>query len=270
MKKIIYTSVIMLLFAIAPNGLFAQADQKLNIPLSNPNSPGHLKVGLLYGSITVNAYSGNEVIVEAKNRSKQPTVQKTKDGLKKISRSGGSGFSVEEDNNRVTIKSGWNNKKMDFIITVPRNFSLKLSAVNNGNIHVNGVNGEMEISNTNGAITLENIGGSVIADALNKDIIVTFDSIKKDAPMAFTSLNGNLDVTFPGSVQADIKARTDNGNIYTDFEMNQRMTSNVDEKRNSNGVYKVNVDKWVSGQINGGGPEMLFKTLNGNVLIRKK
>ena len=126
----------------------------------------------------------------------------------------------------------------------------------------------MEISNTNGAITLNNIGGSVIADALNRDIVVTFEAIDSGAPMAFTSLNGNLDVTFPSSVKATIKARTENGNVYTDFEMVQRTTSNVKENRNSKGVYKVNVDKWILGEINGGGPEMLFKTLNGNVLIR--
>ncbi|RNC91906.1 MAG: hypothetical protein ED555_01980 [Allomuricauda sp.] len=251
-----------------PLGLFSQTDQKLNIPLSNPGSKGYLKIGLLYGSITVNAHSGNDVIVETKSRAKKPA-ETTVNGLKKISNSSG-GFSVEEDNNKVTIKSGPNNKKMDFTITVPKNFSLKLSAVNDGNIWVNGVSGDMEISNTNGAITLEDIGGSVIADALNRDIIVTFDSVDYDAPMAFTSLNGNLDVTFPSDYKADVKARTENGNVYTDFEMNQRTSADVDQKRNSKGVYKVTVDKWISGEINGGGPEILFKTLNGNVIIRKK
>ena len=88
--------------------------------------------------------------------------------------------------------------------------------------------------------------------------------------MAFTSLNGNLDVTFPSDYKADVKARTENGNVYTDFEMNQRTSADVDQKRNSKGVYKVTVDKWISGEINGGGPEILFKTLNGNVIIRKK
>jgi len=268
MKRTAHFLVYLILALVVPSGLFSQTDQKLNIPLSNPGSQGHLKIGLIYGSITINAHSGNEVIIETKGRAKKAD-HKIMNGLKKISNSSG-GFSVEEDNNKVTIKSTPNTNKMDFYITVPSNFSLKLSAVNNGNIFVKGVNGDMEISNTNGSITLENIGGSVIADALNRDIIVTFDSVSKDAPMAFTSLNGNLDVTFPSNFKSDIKARTENGNIYTDFEMNQKSTSDINKSRNSNGIYKVTVDKWVSGEINGGGPEMLFKTLNGNILIRKK
>ncbi len=267
MKRTAHFLVYIIFAIVVPLGLFSQTDQKLNIPLSDPGSDGHLKIGLIYGSITVSAHSSNEVIIETKGRAKK-SENKTMNGLKKISNSSG-GFSVEEDNNRVTIKSAPNNK-MDFFISVPSNFSLKLSAVNNGDIFVKGVDGDMEISNTNGAITLEDVGGSVIADALNRDIIVTFDSVSKDAPMAFTSLNGNLDVTFPAGFKSDIKARTENGNIYTDFEMNQKSTSDVNKSRNSKGIYKVTVDKWVSGEINGGGPEMLFKTLNGNILIRKK
>lgn len=268
MKKAVYFLMVFSFASMLPSVLFSQTDQKLNIPLSKPGSAGHLKIGLLYGSITVNAHSGDDVIIETKGKSKKVD-RVTSNGLKKISNSSG-GFSVEEDDNNVVIRSKANNHKMDFYITVPSNFSLKLSAVNNGNIYVKGVNGDMEISNTNGAITLENIGGSVIADALNRDILVTFDSVNQDAPMAFTSLNGNLDVTFPSDFKCDIKARTENGNIYTDFEMTEKSTSDVKKSRNSNGIYKVTVDKWVAGEINGGGPEMLFKTLNGNVLIRKK
>lgn len=266
MKRFILSLIYCGLVCTITTEINAQTEDNLTIPLSKSNDPGNLEVKLLYGSITVNAHSGKDVIVKTTSRSKQ-TSSVTKNGLKKIGSSDG-GFSVEEFNNTVKIKAGPNNKRKDFTIMVPKNFSLKLGAVNNGNIVVNGVHGDMEISNTNGAITLNNIGGSVIADALNRDIVVTFEAIDSGAPMAFTSLNGNLDVTFPSSVKATIKARTENGNVYTDFEMVQRTTSNVKENRNSKGVYKVNVDKWILGEINGGGPEMLFKTLNGNVLIR--
>ena len=36
------------------------------------------------------------------------------------------------------------------------------------------------------------------------------------------------------------------------------------------GVYKISVEEWVIGDINGGGPEMTFKSFNGVILIRKK
>ena len=36
------------------------------------------------------------------------------------------------------------------------------------------------------------------------------------------------------------------------------------------GVYKVVVDDWKRGEVNGGGPEFTMKNYNGDILIRKK
>ncbi|MEX0275655.1 MAG: DUF4097 family beta strand repeat-containing protein, partial [Flavobacteriaceae bacterium] len=226
MKGTLRFILCMCLVVLVPRHVFSQDGEKLTIPLSDPQSQGHLKVGVLSGSISVVGHSGSDVIVETENLKKHQN-SSTRDGLRRVS-GAGNGFSVEEYNNRVTIRSHNSNKRQNFKIRVPRNFSLKLNATNNGNIYVSGVHGEMEISNTNGAITLENISGSVVADALNKNIVVTFDEVTPNAPMAFTSLNGNLDVTFPTDVKATIKAKTENGNVYTDFEMEQRVVSNVD------------------------------------------
>jgi hypothetical protein len=34
-------------------------------------------------------------------------------------------------------------------------------------------------------------------------------------------------------------------------------------------MYRINVDEWVYGKISGGGPEMMMKTMTGNIYIRK-
>ncbi|MFK7813816.1 MAG: hypothetical protein AB8B59_15080 [Maribacter sp.] len=248
--------------------VFAQTknEETVTIPLSNPGENGYLKLGLLYGSITVVAHNGKDVIIETINsNSKKP--EKMKDGMRRIGDTSLE-FSVEEYNNKVVIRSKKQNKRVDFKIRVPENFSLDLRATNNGNISVEGVIGDMEISNLNGAITLVDIGGTVIADALNKDIIVTFTKGYEKAPMAFTSLNGDLDITFPNNLAATIKAKTDNGEIFTDYEIKMTRDVKKEEKRTSSGVYRVNVDKWVTGTINGGGSELLFKTMNGDIMIR--
>ncbi len=36
--------------------------------------------------------------------------------------------------------------------------------------------------------------------------------------MAFTSLNGVIDVTLPASTRANLKLRSDMGDVYTDFQ----------------------------------------------------
>ena len=37
--------------------------------------------------------------------------------------------------------------------------------------------------------------------------------------MAFTSLNGIVDVTLPASVKANVKLRSDQGDVFTDFDI---------------------------------------------------
>ena len=267
MKNRTIQIVALLVFLISMGSLSAQTEiESVTIPLSNPGEEGKLKIGLLFGSITVEAHQGKEIIIDTKSKEgSKPS--KTKNGLRRIG-DNSLEFSVEEYDNKVTIKSKKQNKRVDFSIKVPENFSLDLRTMNDGNINVVGVKGEMEISNLNGAITLKNIGGSVIADALNKDIVVTFTKGYTKSPMAFTSLNGDLDITFPADLAANIKAKTDNGEIYTDYEMKRTRDASKDEKKSTSGVYKVTVDKWVTGTVNGGGPELLFKTMNGDIMIR--
>ena len=37
--------------------------------------------------------------------------------------------------------------------------------------------------------------------------------------MAFTSLNGNVDVTLPPSTKANLRLRSDRGDVYSDFDV---------------------------------------------------
>ncbi|NAS10386.1 DUF4097 family beta strand repeat-containing protein [Poritiphilus flavus] len=243
-----------------------------SIPLSSPGSPGKLTVEQLNGSINVEAYEGSEVVVKAtfgNRKAHYKEKKQDKSGLRRIDHSS-LDISGEEKNNEVKIINEQWNKVTNLEIKVPKDFSLKLGTVNQGNILVKGVSGEMEISNVNGEITCEEVGGSVSADTVNGDIIVSFVNITQGANMAFSSLNGDLDITFPSSLKANVKAKSDMGEIYTDFDMAiAKQEPNV-EKSTSSGVYKVKVEQWVRGTINGGGPEMLFKSFNGNIMIKSK
>ena len=271
-KKICFI-VALVLFTIS---VTAQNTQKetLTVPLSNPNSPGTLVLKLIYGSIKVTGYDGNEVIVTAAVGQQRHKINhrtnQTKNGLKKIANNSME-FSVEENNNIVQINTHHNhNSVISYEVKVPKNFSLKLRTINNGNIFVAHVNGELEVSNTNGKVTLLDIGGSLIVDALNDDIKVTFTKVTENASMAFSNLNGDIDVTFPKNLKANIKAKSDRGEIFTDFDMAVNPTKPKVTKNNSSNTYKVKLEQWVTGLINGGGSEMTFKTMNGDIIIRAK
>jgi hypothetical protein len=250
--------------------LASRAQEQVAIPLSNPDQPGTLDLGVVRGSITVTGYDGKEVIIRYGNGEREDDKKAvTQNGMRRIS-SGGIGFEATEDNNHVEIGGVSPMQDASFHISVPRRFSLNLSTVNGGEIRVENVTGEMELSNVNGEITLINVGGSAVANTVNGDITATFNSVTSGKPMAFSNLNGDIDVTFPANAAFTAKMKSEWGEIFTDFNMtiNRTEQDRVSTSADS-GTYKVTVNNWISGSINGGGPEYLFKSMRGDIYIRK-
>jgi hypothetical protein len=278
MKRTLHLKTIALTFLfslIFVAGLRGQVSETLTIPISNPNAPGMLNVNIIDGSISVKSHASKDVVVTAsgrqhgysKNKYKNKSGEERGNGMKKLS--GNSlEYTVEEVDNKVYIKYQPGNWVIDFEVLVPQNFSVDLKTVNKGNIYVENLDGTHEVSNTNGAITMKDVGGSVIADALNKDIVVEFKKVQPNTPMMFTSLNGNLDISFPSDLKATVMARSDYGNVYTDFDLKPNPSASNHKSSQNGKVYKVKREKGVSGLINGGGADITFKTLNGDVLIR--
>ncbi|MBS9460853.1 DUF4097 family beta strand repeat protein [Flagellimonas sp. 389] len=271
MRNFKLITIIVALLMVGISSAQEKSIDLFSVPLSSPNSPGKLVVDQIAGSIHVEAYEGKEVVIKASFGSEKRHYKDdgNNNGMKRISNTS-LAISAEEKNNVVQVINEQWNKVTNLEVKVPKNFSLKLSTVNDGNISVNGVNGEMEISNVNGEITLKGVSGSASTDTVNGDIKIDFVSITKDANMAFSSLNGDVAITFPNSLKADVKAKSDMGEIFTDFDMQVSANKPEVNKNNSSGSYKVKIEQWVRGKINGGGPEMLFKTFNGDILIKSK
>ena len=250
-----------------------EAPEHVTVPFSDPSRPKTVKVGLLNGGITVKGYNGKEVIVESTSRDGDSGRRRREApaGMHRID-GGGAGLQVEESDNVITIGTERINSSSQISIQVPLETSLKLSTVNGGNIVVDNVSGDVDVNNTNGAVTLNHISGSVVAHALNGKVLVTLDKVSPHKAMSFSSLNGAIDVTLPADVKANVKMKTDNGEIYTDFDVKMdasRQQPTIEDNRNNHGKYRMRFDHGISGTINGGGPEIQFTTFNGNIYIRK-
>ena len=269
--------LIFLLFFVMSCATFGQKSDvdQLSVPFSDASRPGWVKASLVNGGITVVGYSGKEVVVESQVRSKisfddESNNSKAK-GMKRI-RMTTTGLTVEEENNVIKISTESWKRAIDLEIKVPFKTSLKLSCVNSGDIVVENVEGEFDINNVNGAVTLTDVAGAVVAHALNKDLLVTFKEIDPKKSMSFSSLNGDLDITFPKNLKATLKLKSDNGDIYSDFDMsNQEANRKIVEEntRKKNGKYRIRLEDAITVKINGGGSEMQFKTFNGDIFIRK-
>jgi DUF4097 and DUF4098 domain-containing protein YvlB len=242
---------------------------RIPVTLSDASRPAHVKVSMVNGGITVKAYEGKEVIVEARARNRENS--REEGGPKRLAIST-TGLSVEEENNEVNINTESYMRPIDVTVSVPVHTSLKLRAVNDGDIVVTGVNGELDVDDVNGSVTLNNVSGSAVAHALNGHLHATFVKVDPQKAMAFSSLNGDIDVTFPADLKANVSIRSDRGDVFSDFDVQLKAAASqpeVEDSRGKGGKYRVKIDKTVHGTINGGGPEMQFRNFQGAIYIRK-
>ncbi|UOQ97333.1 DUF4097 family beta strand repeat-containing protein [Hymenobacter sp. 5317J-9] len=254
----------------------AQDDTKesLTVALTSPGKPGSLEVGLVNGFIHVTGYSGKDVVIDAAARAakasrRTPEPPTPPGGMKRLSSVSGLNLTAEEKNNHVEISTQSHAHPVDLTIKVPQNFSLQLSTVNNGDILIENVNGQLEVSNVNGAIQLTNVSGSAVANTVNGNLVATFKSVNNGAPMAFSTLNGKVDVTFPGNAKASLKMKSERGEVYSDFDVAVDKSAPKVTRTSQNGLTRLSTDDWTYGQINGGGAEVMMKTFNGNIYLRK-
>lgn len=272
-KVIIAVLVLMSIIRITPTFAQNEIKEQLVVPLSDPAKSGSLNVGLINGSIKVTGYAGKEVIIDAEtlpstNSNKKEKVDDSASGMKRISPRNGLELSAEEKNNKVNVNSSSHRQSINLNIKVPQQFSLKVSTINNGDIVIDNVTGELEINNVNGDITMTNVAGSAVANTVNGIIKANFKSVT-DSPMAFTTLNGNVDITFPATVKMNTKVKSDRGEVYSDFDMDIDKSAPKGVRSNQNGMYKVSIDEWIQGKVNGGGSEVMMKNMHGNIYIRK-
>jgi len=249
----------------------AQTEQ-LTVPLSNPGKPYTLDVSLLTGSITVTGYSGLDIVIEVTSEPSEEAQEagETENGMRRISGTRGYEITANENNNVISVHNNSFSNKINLSLKVPnQKVKMKVNTVNEGNIEVSNITGEVELNNVNGAITASNISGSVVASTINEDVTVVFVTVDAGAAMAFSSLNGNVDVTFPADTKANLKLKTDMGEIYSDFDVAVDKSQPKVNRTTEKGMYQLNVDDWVYGKINGGGPEFLMKNMQGNIYIRK-
>jgi hypothetical protein len=263
----------------------AQGTSEFTVPLSDPAKRGKLKAHLNYGSITIKGTARKDVLVKYRsleddeddhdndhdndNRNNNRHERPSKEGMKKI---GGGGLDLEasENSNNVrVISNSWSNK-LHLDIEVPAGFDLDVHTYNDGDLMISNIQGDLELTNYNGEITALNISGSVVATTYNGEIKVTFDKVKDGAPMSFSTYNGDIDLSYPATLKATLKMKTDQGEMYTGFDINMTSSGPVQKKDDKSGRFVIKVDDWKKGDINGGGAEITIKNYNGDIYVRKK
>ena len=268
MRRYIYQSTMVLVSILGAAPVAAQDQpQIINIPLSQPGEPMTLDISILSARIEVIGEDRDdaEFAVSVEQGSRKII---TPSGTQSVTTSAYS-LDIDEEDNYISVDADWRANMISIVARIPLRADLELSTVNNGEILVSKIVGNMELENINGPITATNITGSVIAETVNDSIDVSFTSIDGSNAMALISLNGDIILGLPGSAGAQLHIDSAKGEIYSDFEDEVLPSKPVVERRDDRGGVEVRVESVIVANVNGGGPVIKLKTLNGDINIRK-
>jgi hypothetical protein len=161
--------------------------------------------------------------------------------------------------------------KVRFTVRVPAGVRLSAGTVNgemrvrdvssdvrastvNGRVEVQNVGGEVRATTVNGAVDVTTRNGPVEATTVNGSVRVRMTALSSDGVMRFHTVNGDVIVETPSSLDARVSLSTLHGSISSDYPV--QLSGRFGPRR-------------ASGTIGGGGREIDMETVNGDIELRK-
>ncbi len=193
------------------------AKSTARVQFSDPTKPGTLKLSLPWAEARITATDGKEVIVTS-TLDQKGHKEVDSEGFRRIDEEVTFEL-VEKDNVALVTIAGdnrWASHGAEFDIKVPRNTNLILRTEAGGDIEVNGVEGDLDINSMNGDVTLRDIGSSAVVNTMNGEISATFKRAPTK-PVSLSSMNGEIELRLPSDTKANLRMRTHNGSIRTNF-----------------------------------------------------
>lgn len=202
--------------ALLLTGSAHAAEEPGVIRFSDPSKPGTVKISLGKGELQVQGADTNEVTV--RTDAKAVTSKPRKDGLRVISAA--SGYNLREKDNVITLDavSDLGRSGGDFKIIVPRTTTVVVQNAWGGDITCSGLAGDIEINAMHGEIRLDDVKAGVVVSTMNGGIRANIREFREGKPLSFTSMNGEVTLRVPNDAKANVRLRTQNGSVLTDFE----------------------------------------------------
>ncbi len=235
-----------------------------------PNSPGQsISIELPANGVKIEGYNGNEVIIKGSG-SLKPAPDRAK-GLKPVYYGSvdntGIGLSAVKEGNVLKIEKS---TRQDFKYTfkVPNKVSVQFhqsAFLGNGDLDIQGFEGDIEIKTNQAGVMADRIGGAFVANTISGNVEVRFENLPVEKTVAISSISGNIDVALPVSTKAALTLGALNGEIYTDFDIQQK-----GPEKNTGSMKKISVGSSLEGTINGGGGTVVnLNVITGDIFLRK-
>ena len=233
-----------------------------NFPIKGNAADTWLVIENLAADLEIEAISGSEIKIESNDYRGLPDKAK---GLKPLSASGpentGVGLSINQEGNTITLSGAHNEaNNAEYVLYLPKNLKLKLdyNSWQAGDVAIEGMAGEIEAKSQVGDLRFENVTGPIVAHTLSSDLEVVFTSVSSGSPTSLTSTSGDIDITMPSDTKGTFKMSTMSGGVYTafDFDFGDQKLTQIGGQR-------------ATGELNGGGVEVVLKSISGDIYIRK-
>lgn len=242
-------------------------------------SPREVKVDNIEGSITVTGQRSQSVELIAEKTIRAESQEKIREAQQKVK------LDLTQDGNTVEayVDAPWRCQngirdrgpryygyrvRFDFELKVPLEAGVFLRTINDGEIKVQSINGSYDVENINGGVEMLEIGGSGRAYALNGPVKVVF-SRNPQSECYLGSLNGAIDAFFLPGLSADIRLKSFNGSIFSDFPVSYLPNGGMTrEQHDGKFIYKTN--QFFGVRVGTGGSEIKFDSFNGNICIHEK
>ena len=203
--------------ALAATALAARAadESTTTFTFSDPSKPGRLRAVISNGDLLIRGADVDVVTIRT-SAEKDKKDEEREDGLRVIATS--AQYTAVEQDNVLTIEYGqMGGAGAEFEIVVPRSTTVQLQSNFGGDVRIEEVQGDVEIKNMNGKIVLRGLGGGALVETMNGEINASFVALPADRPLAFSSMNGGVALHLPVDASANVRFRTQNGSILTDF-----------------------------------------------------
>lgn len=243
-----------------------------------------LDVRALNGTIRVTGDGGTDVRLEATTSfeadtkealaaaQRDVTIESREEGATVVIAARDRGAPTCGEQGNWEQRAWWDRRRYDTSVTlaiqVPRDVRVRLCTVNGAEAIVDGTQGDFDVSNVNGRIVLRGMRGSGRASTVNGGIEAVFDAAPRTESL-FKTVNGDITVTLPRDLSADLRVKTFRGGIYTDFDTVEQAVEREPSRRPGQPRFVYRPRGFTNYRVGKGGPELSFETLNGEVRIHR-
>lgn len=289
MKHIKYLTLLLLL--LSPVMVMAQNDRetiKKSFTITDFSEEMWFCVCNIEGDVEVEAYDGKTIEVEVQKRIRAKRDADIAEGMNdvQVDFTEGDGFVrarlstpqnvYHEKDDSLACGWNWNRNsdkvyyryRLDFKVRVPRGISVKISTVNNSNLYINGVKGQIYANNVNGDVELTDIANDTKAHTVNGRIKVNYTSMPKEFA-DFETVNGDIEVYTTQDGAGIYSFETQHGEVYSDLDFSKKLAPKMVSNKGKKGGSMYKISNSNSYQVGSGSAEIAFKTLNGDIRVRK-